>query len=391
VDDGAGGAAPPGRPPAWRGPLVEVERLERRLEDLADGPSGLRAELRAFLDAHGLAGDPGAQSARRHPRGETAVGLLLGAAACARLAGLPEGRATPAPAVPDVVAVALRRTPARGSTPSRGPAGVPGEWVRSWTDEEHAAAVKQVRSVIADGGVYQANVVGHRSAPVTGDPLAVAHRVTALAGAAYGGAVAGDGWAVASASPEQLVRVVGSRVTTVPVKGTRRDRPGAREALRRSEKDRAEHVMIVDLERNDLGRVAVTGSVQVDSLYDVRPWSGLWHAGSTVSAELAAGVDLVDLLEAVAPGGSVTGAPKRAACALLAGLEPVGRGPSMGAFGLVWPGGCDLGLTIRTVAVADGRAHVWAGGGVTWGSSPQEEVAEAHDKAGPVLAALQRA
>ncbi len=376
---------PPGRPPSWRGPLVEVDRFEwSPAEAQDDGGSLLRAMLTSFLEEHGLAGEPAAQS----PAGHTAVALLLGARGCARLAGLPEGRASPV-AVPEVVAIALQRADG-ASKPGKRRAAAPqvGEWTPSWSDEEHAAAVEQVRAAIARGELYQANVVGHRSAPAAGDPRTVAAGVLALAGAAYAGVLSGSGWAVGSASPEQLVKVVGDRVTTVPVKGTRTDRPGARAELLASDKDRAEHVMIVDLERNDLGRIAVIGSVEVERLYDVTRWSDLWHAGSRVAARLQPGVSVVDVLMAVAPGGSVTGAPKRAACALLAELEPVGRGPAMGAMGLVWPGGCDLGLTIRTVAVADGRAHLWAGGGITWGSDPQDEVAEAHAKAGPVIRAL---
>ena len=110
----------------------------------------------------------------------------------------------------------------------------------------------------------------------------------------------------------------------------------------------------------------------------------MWQAGSTVAATLAEGVSTLDVLQTVLPGGSVTGAPKQAACTLLAGLEPVGRGPSMGALGLLWPGGLDLGLTIRTIAVDADRVHLWAGGGITWGSEPRAEVFEAHAKAAPV-------
>jgi para-aminobenzoate synthetase component 1 len=146
--------------------------------------------------------------------------------------------------------------------------------------------------------------------------------------------------------------------------------------------------MIVDLERNDLSRVARTGSVEVEELYALREWSGLWQACSTVAAQLAPGVTVLDVLRALVPGGSVTGAPKRAACALLAGLEPVGRGPSMGALGVVTADGLDLGLTIRTVAADADRVHLWAGGGITWSSDPQAEVEEAHAKAAPVLRAL---
>jgi para-aminobenzoate synthetase component 1 len=200
--------------------------------------------------------------------------------------------------------------------------------------------------------------------------------------------LSGDGWAVGCASPEQLVRVLGDRITTVPIKGTLRVAPGSDELLRASGKDRAEHVMIVDLERNDLSRVAVTGSVQVEELFALYEWSGLWQASSTVAAQLRPGVGVPEVLRALLPGGSVTGAPKRAACALLAGLEPVGRGPSMGAFGTVTAAGLDLGLTIRTIAADDQRVHLWAGGGITWSSDPAGEVDEAHAKAGPVLRAL---
>jgi para-aminobenzoate synthetase component 1 len=369
--------APPGRADGWSHGVAEVARLEWRPCDGGD-PALL---LQDFLGEHGLGGEPAAQT------GDVAVALLLGAAGCARIAGIPAGADSPVPAIPELVAVAVRR----GGTRPPARTAVAGEWTTSWSDAEHAAAVEVVRAAIARGDVYQANVVGHRSAPHRAAPADLASAVAGLPGASYGGVLTGEGWAVGCASPEQLVRVVGRRITTEPVKGTRRVAPGAREQLRASQKDRAEHVMIVDLARNDLARVAVTGSVQMESLYDLTEWSGLWHAGSSVGAELEPGVTVLDVLRAVAPGGSVTGAPKRAACSVLAGLEPVGRGPAMGAFGLVTPGGLDLGVTIRTVGVDEERVHLWAGGGITWGSDPQDEVAEAHDKAGPVMAALRAA
>jgi para-aminobenzoate synthetase component 1 len=236
--------------------------------------------------------------------------------------------------------------------------------------------------------VYQVNVVGHTSAPYTGDPTAALERVAGLAGARYGGVLTGDGWAVACASPETFIEVTGRRVVTRPIKGTRPATAAGRAELLASEKERAEHVMIVDLERNDLARVAATGTVRVDELFAIRRWAHLWQAESTVSAELADGVGLADLLRAVFPGGSVTGAPKLAALDLINELEPVGRGPSMGAIGWIEPDHIDLGLTIRTVAAADGRLHLWAGGGITWGSDPAAEVAEAEAKAEPLKAAL---
>ena len=362
----------PGQPAGW---VVERERLEWRAGDPGD-PARL---LQDFLAEHGLGGPLGSH------RSDTAVAVLLGAQACAQVAGLAVGGTSPVPVVPELVAVALQPGPAQLRRVARPDVG---EWRTSWNDAEHAAAVEAVRTAIARGDVYQCNVVGHRSAPHRSDPRDLAAAVADLPGAAYGGTIAGEGWAVGCGSPEQLVRVVGDRITTVPIKGTARMEPGSDERLRASRKDRAEHVMIVDLERNDLSRVCRTGSVVVEELYALYEWSGLWQASSTVAGRLEPGVGVLDVLRALVPGGSVTGAPKAAACALLAGLEPVGRGPAMGALGVVTGDGIDLGLTIRTVAADEQRVHLWAGGGITWGSDPAGEVDEAHAKAGPVLRAL---
>ena len=369
---------PPGAPEEWSGPLVELERVEWRAADGTDPGQALKS----LLEEHGLAGGPTRADAH-----DTAVVLLAGAQACAALGGLAAGPPTPVPSVPDLVAVAVRRTDASQEPTIEG-AGV-GPWTATWTDAQHRDAVEEVRVVIARGGVYQANVVGHRVASHAAEPQVLAARVAALPGASYAGVLAGQGWAVGCASPEQLVRVDGRRITTVPIKGTLPVSPGSEQRLRASLKDRAEHVMIVDLERNDLSRVAVTGSVEVEELYALSEWSGLWHAGSRVSAELRNDVPTLEVLRALLPGGSVTGAPKRAAWDLLTHLEPVGRGPSMGAFGLLHAGGLDLGLTIRTVAVDEDRVHLWAGGGITWDSDPDDEVEEAHAKAAPVVRALE--
>ena len=370
---------PPGRPTSERSGLIEVARWEWR-----SGDGDLRAQLADFLTEHGVGGPYGGPA--QFPGAGPSVGLLLGAAACGELAGWAGGRPSPVPAVPEAVAIAYRPGP---QVSAQQPVSVStGEWRTTWTDAQHAAAVATVRSAISRGELYQASVVGHRQAAHRCRPVDLARAVAGLPGASYAGVLSGEGWAVGSASPEQLVRVDGRRITTVPVKGTAVVGPGSAEALRASTKDRAEHVMIVDLERNDLSRIARTGSVLVERLYDLEQWAGLWHAGSLVSAELVEGIGPLEVLTALAPGGSVTGAPKRAACALLAELEPVGRGPSMGAFGLLWPGGLDLGLSIRTVAADQDSVHLWAGGGITWGSDPTAEVAEAHAKARPLLARL---
>ena len=321
------------------------------------------------------------------------------------MVGGPPGAPSPVPKIPHVVAViyvhddaadpSLSVTESRSSASDYSPGFAPGagswrlgRWRDSWTPAEHASAVSAVRAAIGRGDVYQVNVVGHSSASYTGDPGPALARVAGLPGARYGGILAGDGWAVATASPETLVEVRDGRVITRPIKGTRPATAAGRRELLASEKERAEHVMIVDLERNDLARVPGVGPVRVDELFAVRRWCGLWQAESVVSAPIERPLGLADLLRAVCPGGSVTGAPKRAALAEIARLEPVGRGVSMGALGWVGPDHVDLGLSIRTAAVDGERVHVWAGGGITWDSDPAAEVAEAAAKAAPMRAAL---
>jgi para-aminobenzoate synthetase component 1 len=355
----------------------EVGRFEWRLGDGGD-PLGL---LAAFL------ADAGLGLAGRARAGVDGAALMISAAAGAVAVGGPAGAPTPCPEVPDVVAV-LHAWTDRAPAPDPGAPWHCGPWRTSWSPEEHAAAVERVRAAIARGEVYQANVVGHRSAPCSGDPAAALRAVSGLPGAVYGGVLTGDGWAVASGSPECLVTVSEGRVETRPIKGTRPRTAVGRAELLASAKERAEHVMIVDLERNDLSRVARTGSVRVEELFTLREWCDLWQAESVVAADLSGGADLLAVLRALCPGGSVTGAPKSSALRLVAELEPVGRGPAMGALGYLTPGRLDLGLTIRTIAIAGGRAHLWTGGGITWGSEAWAEVAEAEAKAAPVLAAL---
>ena len=173
----------------------------------------------------------------------------------------------------------------------------------------------------------------------------------------------------------------------MPIKGTR---PLGEEGLADAAKDRAEHVMIVDLERNDLSRVCEPGSVRWPELMAERRARGrraprLDRRGNAARARRPCRA----LLEATFPGGSITGAPKIAAVDHIAALEPVGRGASMGALGTVWPNGdVELALTIRTFAVAEGRIHLWVGGGIVWDSEPEAEIEESWVKARPLLDAL---
>ncbi|MEV7627602.1 chorismate-binding protein [Actinoplanes sp. NPDC089786] len=375
---------------------------------LTDGgdPAELVAE---FLSSAGLrVRNLGRTATQVHPTGDgtpCGAALYVSAAAGSVMAGGAVGPPTPSPALPDVYAVVLAHgssgpEPAGASASALRPGATPSPaalssrpfslepWADSWTADDHARAVALAREAIARGDIYQVNVVGHASAAYTGDPIPALSRLARLAGARYGGVLAGDGWAIGCASPETLVEVRDGRVITRPIKGTRPATPAGRHELLTSAKERAEHIMIVDLERNDLSRLPGAGPVRVDQLFAVREWSGLWQAESVVSAPLDGDVDLASLLRAVCPGGSVTGAPKLAALDEIARLEPVGRGASMGALGWIGHDHLDLGLTIRTAAADGDRLHVWAGGGITWDSDPAAEVAEAAAKAGPLRAAL---
>jgi para-aminobenzoate synthetase component 1 len=291
--------------------------------------------------------------------------------------------APPEPCALPVAACALRAIP----EPVR-PAGCfsVGRWTRTWRAEEYAAAVAAVREAIARGDVYQVNLVQHLCAPFVGDPCGLAAALRPLQ-PLHPAPFLGGGWAVVSASPELFLSRRGRRVSTRPIKGTRP--AGEAAELAGSPKDAAEHVMIVDLERNDLSRVCEPGSVRWPEFQETHALAGVEHLVSTVQGTLREGVQLAELLAATFPGGSVTGAPKIAAVDLIAALEPVGRGAAMGALGCVRGNGdLELALTIRTFAVADGAIHLWVGGGIVWDSNPAAEVAESWVKAVPLFEAI---
>ena len=270
-----------------------------------------------------------------------------------------------------------------------GPAPDLGPLVADRPGDEHAAAVAAIARYLTAGDVYQVNLARRWTAAVrrAGDPLALYAALAAVAPAAYGAMIEAAGVAVVSGSPECFLRRRGPRVETAPIKGTRprRGEPRADRAaaadLAAHPKDAAEHLMIVDLERNDLGRIATTGSVAVEELAAVVPLPGLFHLVSTVSAIPRPEVTWGQLLAATFPGGSITGAPKIRAMQLIDELEPVARGPYCGAFGWFGTGGgLDLAIAIRIAAVTDGQLHVHVGGGIVADSEPAAELAETDDK-----------
>jgi len=246
-----------------------------------------------------------------------------------------------------------------------------------------------VQRHIAAGDIYQANLTQRLSCDFDGDPWALYRGLTESTQAPRSAFIDAGEWALASVSPETFVDVGKDDVaTTLPIKGTRPrgETPEEDEALKRdllaSEKDRAELTMIVDLERNDLGRVAKTGTVEVRELAALKTYPAVHHLVATVTATLKAGTGFEDLVRAVFPGGSITGAPKRRAVSILEELEPVPRGFYTGSlFFLDDDGSTWSSILIRSVVVARGVAHLGAGGGVVADSDPEEEWMESNAKA----------
>jgi para-aminobenzoate synthetase component 1 len=297
-------------------------------------------------------------------------------------------------------------TPTRSSEPvaAAGPVAMAGPLVfhSSLDRAAYQAGVEQIREHIAHGDIYQANLTRRLETAFDGDPWDLYRRLRTGDPSLFSayldlgtGPLSGRPRALLSASPEPFLSVDGEgAVTTDPIKGTRprgrdaaTDRALARELLS-SAKDRAENVMIVDVLRNDLGRVCRPGSVRVPRLCRLERTAAVQHLVSTVTGVLAEGRDAFDLLAASFPGGSITGAPKISAMEILEGLEPVRRGPYTGAIGWIGPDGAmQTSIAIRTF-VADGRRltlHV--GGGITWKSDPAAEWDETVTKArGPLEA-----
>jgi para-aminobenzoate synthetase component 1 len=263
----------------------------------------------------------------------------------------------------------------------------------------HCARIERILEYIRAGDVYQVNLARRLVARVVapGDPLAVYAALAAVAPAPYGALIEADGVTVLSGSPERFLTRRGDRIETRPIKGTRPrsidptlDRAAVTE-LAASTKDAAEHLMIVDLERNDLGRIAVTGSVEVDRLGYMVELPQLHHMVSRVSATLRSGVGIAELLRATFPGGSITGAPKVRAMQIIDELEPARRGPYCGAIGFLGGGGAlELAIAIRIAVLTPTELRIHVGGGIVADSDPAAELAETDDKAAGWRAALVR-
>jgi para-aminobenzoate synthetase component 1 len=249
----------------------------------------------------------------------------------------------------------------------------------------YRAAVQRALDYIAAGDIYQVNLSQRFSQPMLGDPFDAYLELRRANPAPFAAYLNFPEAQVLSASPERFLRLDPATrlVETRPIKGTRprgrtadEDEALAAELLA-SEKDRAENVMIVDLERNDLGRVADIGSVTVKGLCELESYATVHHLTSTVVARLREGLDAVDLLRATFPGGSITGAPKIRAMEIIDEQEPTARSVYTGAIGYFgFDGSLDLNIAIRTILVKDGTAHFQTGGGIVADSDPEMEYRE---------------
>jgi len=268
----------------------------------------------------------------------------------------------------------------------------------SFSPGEYEAAVERALEYIRAGDVYQVNLAQRLLCRATTDSMKLFERLCQLNPAPFAAWFDLGGAQIASCSPERLVAVRQGEVETRPIKGTRRQTGvpqhdwNVRRELEASSKDRAENVMIVDLLRNDLSRVCEDDSVRVSQLLQPEVYRSVVHLVSAIRGRLRNDCDVWDLLAAIFPGGSITGAPKIRAMEIISELEPVARGAYCGALGYIGcDGTADWNILIRTITACDGWWHLPVGGGIVALSTAEEEYRETWTKAAAMLRAIQRA
>ncbi|AJY74963.1 anthranilate synthase component I family protein [Paenibacillus beijingensis] len=290
---------------------------------------------------------------------------------------------------------ALRREFLERQPPSSAfelPDGIYGPFAR----EDYMRAVERIREYIAQGDVFQVNLSLRQSRSAAASPEELYEWLRLVNPSPYMGFLRSPDFQLVSGSPELLVELQGGKLATRPIAGTRRrgrtpeeDRL-MEEELRTSEKERAEHIMLVDLERNDLGRIAAFGSVRVEELMVVERYSHVMHLVSQVEGRLAEGKDAYDVIAATFPGGTITGAPKIRTMEIIEELEPVRRGPYTGSMGWIdYNGDMEFNIVIRTMVVKDNAVHIQAGAGIVIDSVPEREYDESLNKAKALWKAIQ--
>ena len=269
-------------------------------------------------------------------------------------------------------------------------------WQTNMTRDEYGEKFNQVQAYLHSGDCYQVNLAQRFDASYQGDEWTAFTRLNQANRAPFSAFLRLEEAAILSLSPERFIQLENGNIQTRPIKGTlpRLDDPDADRAqaqkLAASPKDRAENLMIVDLMRNDIGRVAVPGSVRVPELFVVEPFPAVHHLVSTITARLAPALDACDLLRAAFPGGSITGAPKVRAMEIIDELEPQRRNAWCGSIGyLSLCGTMDTSITIRTLTARNGRIYCSAGGGIVADSQPDAEYQETFDKVNRILKQLE--
>ncbi len=292
----------------------------------------------------------------------------------------------------------LERELERSLSHPRTAQGAPLSMTSNYTKDGFEAHVRRAKDYIAAGDIYQVVLSQRFEADVAADPFTVYRALRHVNPSPYMYFIRMGGVSVVGSSPEMLVRVEGSRVETHPIAGTRRRGKSEEEdvrlaeELKRNEKERAEHVMLVDLGRNDVGRVCKYGSVRVPQFMGLERFSHVMHLTSIVEGQLADDCDRLDALASCFPAGTVSGAPHVRAMQIIHKLEPSPRGLYAGAVGYVdFAGNLDFCIAIRTVIMSKGKAYVQAGAGIVIDSNPTAEYEETRDKARALMTALELA
>ncbi|MFA0816248.1 MAG: aminodeoxychorismate synthase component I [Anaerofustis sp.] len=277
---------------------------------------------------------------------------------------------------------------------------LPNEWAESeirsnFTHEQYIDALKTIHEYIRTGDIYQVNLTQRFEADLIASPQVLYQVLRKVNPAPFASIIEfGDG-TIVSSSPERYLKLTDRQMQTRPIKGTTPRGKSAQEdwenriILEQSEKDHAELLMIVDLERNDFGRVAKTGTVKVPELFVIETYPTVYHLVSTVTGELEEGKSAVDLIRASFPGGSITGAPKIRAMDIIDELEPSARNVYTGSIGYIgFDGDMDLNIVIRTFVCKGGKAYFQAGGGIVWDSDNESEYEETYHKAAALIESI---
>ena len=265
----------------------------------------------------------------------------------------------------------------------------------NFTKNEFEDAIKKIQDYIRQGDIYQANLTQRFSGKTTLSSYELYRDLRRFSPAPFGAFLNFKDVDILSNSPERFIKCIDKKIETRPIKGTRprgKDKEEDlkfQEELRNSEKDKAELIMIVDLERNDIGKISKIGSVKVPELFVIEPYANVNHLVATIAGDVKDDKDCIDIIKATFPGGSITGAPKIRAMEIIDELEPTQRNVYTGSIGYIgFNGDMDLNIAIRTIVKQNENVYFQVGGGMTWDSNPEDEYQETLDKAKSIMKAL---